>query len=423
MIRTILIFGMLLIAWTPALPETSETPPFRVGQIRVYGNEKIRTHILRREIPFRRGDLFDEEELDEARSRIQKIPGVDYSEVRAAYSPRDSSIVLSIIITEKSTFNGRPLFRRGYQNKISLGLELWELNFRGRSERLSGSFLLRGNTIVTASWENPWIGTGPRVGVGVRLTYEEYKYVYGDLGKALEDASIERLHAKLRIFRKLGSRTRITLSGGIESVRSSTPGVTLEPERDTYPTVAISFVHDSRDSPTYPWNGVYFRAKGEEVGPGSETFSIHEGTADLRLFKSLAGRGVIAGHGRLRYRDGDRMPAYRREHIGGAQTLRGYDYGSFHGTRSIVSGIEGRLPLNFSRNLPIEDVLIGIAFHAFADAAVAWEDNEDLSTRNFHGTFGAGVILLAKGASGLRFDYGWRLDDPGRFEFDIGMKF
>ncbi len=413
-----------LAAPGPAPGEEAGTPPLRVGKIVVYGNKRIRSYILEREIPFKSGDLFDEEKLRKARVRLRKVPGVDYSEVRVAYTPKDSSLLISVIVTEKPTFNGRPLIRRGQQNKISLGLELWEKNFRGRSEKLTGSFLLRGNTIVTASWENPWIGSVPHLGTGVNLFYKKYNYVYDDVGSAFADAPIERYGAELELFRQLGEDTRVSLSGGFESVESTVSGATLDAEgKDTYSIVSLCLRHDSRRNPVYPWNGIFFRAVAQEIGWGNETVSIREETADLRLYKSLFGRGIIAGHGWLRYRDGDRIPFYRREHIGGSQSLRGYDYGSFHGTSSIVTGIEGRLPINFSMNLPAEDMLLGFAWHAFADAATAWENDKNLSLQNFHGSFGVGVILLSLSSSGFRFDYAWRLDGPGRFEFDIGMKF
>ncbi|MFH1754783.1 MAG: BamA/TamA family outer membrane protein [Candidatus Latescibacterota bacterium] len=395
----------------------------RIGDIRLHGNNKIRSYILLREIPFTRGDLFDEAKLDRAHQRIRAIPGVDYSNFRVAYSPRDSSLILTLIVTEKPTFNGRPLIRRGYQNKMSFGLELWEKNFRGHSEKLSASVLLRGNTLINVSWRNPWVGAGPRVGLGVNLFYKDYIYVYDDVGPLFTGAPIERYGGEVVLFRDLGSWMNISLAGGFESAKISPHGELPEPDRTTFATASLTFRYDSRRTPIYPWNGMYFEASAKELGPGSENVSCHEGLLDVRLFKSVAGRAVLAGHSCLLYRNGDKIPIYRRDHLGGAVTLRGYDYGSFHGNRSLLSGVEGRLPVNFSMNLPVEDILLGMAFHVFADAAAAWDDDDDLSSDNVHGTFGAGVVFISEGLSGIRFDYGWRLDDPGRFEFDVVMKF
>lgn len=414
---------LLMAVLTPGEAAASEPFALKVGEIRVHGNQKIRPHILIREIPFKRGDTYDEEKLDRAHQRIRTIPGVDYSDIRVALSPRDSLLIITVVVTEKPTFNGRPLIRRGYQNKMSFGLELWEKNFRGESEELSGLFLLRGNTLFSASWSNPWIGMGPRIGVGLELFYKDYVYVYDDMGAVFTDAPVERFGGELSLFRNLGDRTRISLGGGFESAKITRLGDFPDPDWETFASASVTLSYDSRQTLVYPWNGIYFQTVAKEIGLGNENVTAHEGIADLRLFKSVFGRTVLAGHGRLHYRDGDKIPVYRRDHIGGSQTLRGYDFGSFHGYRSFVTGVELRLPMNFSMELPVEDVLLGMAFHIFADAASAWDDDKDLSVDNFHGTFGAGVVFISEGLSGLRFDYGWRMHDPGRFEFDVTMKF
>jgi len=418
---------LLLVTFFTALPsgETAASDPhdLKIGEIRVHGNHRIRPYILTREIPFDIGDPYDEDKLLEAQGRIQKIPGVDYSAIRVALNPRDSLLILTVVVTEKPTFNGRPLIQRGYQNKVSFGLELWEKNFRGVSEELSGSFLLRGNTLFNASWRNPWIGTGPHIGVGMDLYYKDYVYVYDDLGPVFTDAPVERFGGELSLFRNLGDDMIVSIGGGFESAKVTRLGDFPAPDWETFGTVSVTFSYDSRHTPMYPWNGICFHASGRELGLGNEDVSSREGLVDLRLFKSLFGRTVLGGQGRLNYRDGDHIPIYRRDHIGGSQTLRGYDFGSFSGYRSLVSGVEFRIPVNFSMDLPVEDVLLGMSFHLFADAASAWDDDKDLSIDNFHGTFGAGVVFLSEGLSGIRFDYGWRLDDPGRFEFDVSMKF
>jgi outer membrane protein assembly factor BamA len=413
----------LLIAQWPSGTNASEQPALKVGEIRVHGNHKIKPHILRREIPLKRGDIYVEETLEKAHQRIRRIPGVDYSDIRIALSPRDTLLILTIVVTEKPTFNGRPLIRRGYQNKMSFGLEIWEKNFRGESEELSGSFLLRGNTLFNAHWRNPWVGTGPRIGVNLDLFYKDYVYVYDDLGPVYTDAPIERFGGELSLFRKIGDKTHISVGGGFESEKITRFGDFPPPNRETYAIISATLLYDSRQTPIYPWNGIYLKTTAREHGLGNERVTAHEGLVDLRLFKSIFGRAVLAGHSRIRYFDGDKVPIYRRDHIGGSHTLRGYDYGSFHGYRSIVTGVEGRIPVNFSIDLPVESLILGMAFHVFADAASAWDDNNNLTVDNFHGTFGAGVVFISEGLSGLRFDYGWRLDDPGRFEFDVRMKF
>jgi outer membrane protein assembly factor BamA len=427
LLQRFLILGCLFpcLAVGPARPAETELSYYslKIKDIRIFGNDHIRSHILLREIPFARGDTLDDAKLAQARENIRRIPGVDYSDINVSFLTRDSSITLTLMITERSTFNGRPLYQRGQQNKFSFGLELWEKNFRGRSETLSGFILLRGNTVAGLLWENPWFGSGPRLGAGLDFWYKKYLYVYDDVGPVYQDASIERFGSQFRLFYEPGGNGRLTLAGGIETVHSPISGLTVEDDRDTYATVSVNYRYDSRSDHIYPFKGLYIETGAEEIGPGSSRITVQEAKADLRAFQNLGSRGIVALQGRLRHRDGDRIPIYRREHLGGSRTLRGFDYGSFHGASSIITSLEGRLPINFSKEHPAGDVLLGFAWHLFADAGTAWDRNQDLSMRNFHGSFGIGCLLFSKAGHGLRLDYGWRLNGPGRFELDVGMKF
>lgn len=394
------------------------------GEIRVFGNEEIKKYIILREIRLRAGDPFDPERITAAKERIRRIPGVDYLDIRTNLNPDDSTVALSVIVTEKSSLEGYPVIRRGYQNEMSFGLRAVNRNFRGRSERLWSSFLFRGNQVFTAGWENPWIGDGQRrIGVGLRVHYKDYVYVYDDLGDAFRDADIQRSGAELSVFQTFTDRTRISLALGFENVESGRSGVTLEPDGDSYLTASVRLDYDARDSDRFPWSGIYVSATGREIGPGRDAYSIHEGHVQASAYASLLARTVLAIGASLDYRDGDGIPLYRREHLGGSGTLRGREFGSFHGTKSLLLGAEYRVPWNFSRAEPVEDVLLGISTHFFADAGAAWEDDEDLNTEIFHGTFGVGILILNGSIPGLRIDYGWHQRSSGRWEIDVGAKF
>jgi outer membrane protein assembly factor BamA len=89
----------------------------------------------------------------------------------------------------------------------------------------------------------------------------------------------------------------------------------------------------------------------------------------------------------------------------------------------MVFGAEYRVPLNFSRAEPVEDMLLGISTHVFADAGAAWEDDGDLDADIFHGTYGVGILILNGHVPGLRIDYGWHRHSQGRWEIDVGAKF
>lgn len=413
---------MAALTWFPTMAVSAPVETARVGKVRISGNVNIKTYIIRRQISLRTGDPFEERELVESRHRIRRVPGVDYCDLRVVSSPADSTLGVSVFVTEKSTLDGQPIVQRGRENDMSFGLRVSERNFRGRSETLSASVVVRGNETFFAAWENPWIGNGPRIGLGVTAHVERYDYVYDDAGAGLLGAGVRRYGAEFSIFRPFAARSRVFLAAGGERVEGDAAGVTIDPGGDLYAAISLGVDYDGRDSGRFPWSGTRLRAEGREVGPLGDSGFLSEAIVDAGAYASPFGRSVLATGVRVVYRDGGSIPPYRREHIGGSQTLRGYDFGSFHGTRSIVAGVEYRLPLNFSRARPVEDLLLGVSAHVFADAGAAWDDEQKLSRDIFKGTYGLGIIVLNGSVPGLRIDYGWQPRSSGRWEIGVGAK-
>lgn len=416
-------FFAILVLGTGSHSVANAQAGLQAKEIRIFGNEKIKSYIIARAIPFGAGDYFDKELLQRAREQVRAVPGVDYSEIRIGYVPLDSTTIVSVVITEKPTLRGRILASRGYENKISFGIKAEESNFRGRSETIYALGMMRGNTVFEAGWKNPWIGKSLRLGIGFDAFYEKYNYVYDDAGPAFAGAEIERVGAAASLFHPLGAYQRVTIAAGIETISSPIDGVALSGDRDSYLTASLSFERDSRKSRSFPWDAAFMTARAELIGPGDDSFSLFEGSIDARKYVSLFSRTVLAAQCVYRMRDGDAIPLYRREHIGGARTLRGYDYGTFNGTSSLLGGMEYRIPFNFSKDEPIEDLLVGVSMHLFAEAGTAWEKDEDYSNDLLHGTFGLGISLLTLNASGIRFDYAWHRRSSGRWEIDAGLKF
>ena len=174
----VLALAVLLPAVAPTTLPAGESVP--VAGVRVVGNRAIKTYIIRREIPFRAGDRVDREMFDAARARVMRVPGVDFAEFSAVPVAGDSAVTITVFISEKSAAQGAFRIERGYENDMSYGLRMAARNFRGRSETVEGSFALRGGQQYELRWENPWLGSGPRIGLGLRGHYSRYEYVYDD---------------------------------------------------------------------------------------------------------------------------------------------------------------------------------------------------------------------------------------------------
>ncbi|MBI4720755.1 MAG: hypothetical protein HY770_05970 [Chitinivibrionia bacterium] len=376
----------------------SDATRLQAKEIRIFGNENIKPYIIERALPFKAGDYFDADMIERARADVRRIPGIDYSEIRVGFVPYDSSTVVSVVVTEKTALTGHLLIGRGYEDKISFGLKALNRNLRGRSETVELQALFRGNTVLQAGWQNPWIGGPLRLGIGIRAYYRKYHYAYDDLGASFEGAEIEASGARLSVSRPLGTFQSVALEGGIETVASPVEGVTLDGERDSYGIAAVVFRRDSREESLFPWNASYIEARAELAGPGDESLSVFEGSIDARAYIGLLSKAALALQGVFRAREGDRIPPYRREQ-------------------------EYRFPFNFSRDEPVELLLIGASLHLFAETAAAWEKDERFSSGMLHGSFGLGISLFAPNSTGFRCDYAWHTKSSGRLDFDVGLRF
>ena len=123
---------------------------------------------------------------------------------------------------------------------------------------------------------------------------------------------------------------------------------------------------------------------------------------------------------------GSETPESLRFKIGGADSIRGYDYGDFEGYNEFYFNVENRTQITNN-----------IQFVAFFDIGNAWQTSGKEPNRSDANAFrdlksGAGVGLRITTPVGpLRFDYAWPLDkvegeqkkDNGKFYFNFGPSF
>lgn len=419
--RIALVASTAVVLTSPILVSAEE--PIRTGKIQIYGNEKIRTYVIRRQIPLRTGDAYDPRRVEDARLRIRQIPGVDYSEVRVNYTPEDSSLAINVVVTEKPTFRGFPIIQRGYENKMSFGGWVAEDNFRGRSEMIGASAMFRGGTALSFAWENPWLGRGPRIGIGLAAVYLDYRYVFDDFDGFFEDSRIQSGGADFSVIYTFGFGMQAFTRLGYRQVEGDRSGVTIKPGGDRFATLTLGIRYDGRGSRLYPWAGWFLRAEAAGAGPGDDAYSIVRGLLDARAFFPVFDRAVVGLQLATKVNDGEQVPIYMREHLGGGLTIRGYEYGTFNGVNSALTSAEFRIPINFSRERTVEDLLFAASLNLFVDSGLTWELDQAFDRQQWHTGFGVGIHLLNSWVKGVRFDYGWNTDSNGRLDIEIGVKF
>lgn len=418
---TIALSLLLILIASASSAQAPSLNGITIKAIRLFGIERTKEYVILRELPFRVGDPFEDAGLAEAKQRIRSLPGITFVDTRVGFAPSDSSVVVTVIVAEEPTLHGYLLTERGYENKISIGLRTVDNNFRGRSEKLEASFLLRGNTVLEGGWENPWIAGPFPLGLGFRSFYRHYRYPYEDLGPDLAGSSVTESGLALYLIARLRSAGRVSMGVGMETVEGSEPAMTLSTGRDRFFRAGLKLKVDTRKHPAFPWQGMKLKGSLGSLRGGDRSF--WEAELEIDIYRTLHPHLALAWQAYAGAVLGNKIPPYRRKHLGGACSLRGFDYGTFNGNRAAFSSLELRIPANFSRELPLEDLLLGLTFTVFAEGGGAWEKGEQLAGRSLHGSFGAGAAILTKNATGIRFDYGWTAKGDSRWEIDAGIKF
>ena len=101
------------------------------------------------------------------------------------------------------------------------------------------------------------------------------------------------------------------------------------------------------------------------------------------------------------------IPIYRDFHIGGTNTIRGWDIDARRGKNQMINTLEYRYEVLPPRALSIKsfDFYLGLQVAAFADAGSAWNEGE--FTRNFIGGGGVGLRVLFPFINVIRIDLGF----------------
>lgn len=132
----------------------------RIGQIRVSGNKVTREHVVRREIPLKQGDYYDDGALQEAQARLASLPL--FSDVKMTYEGSADTPVLDLVAAVEERKTGR--FEAGVVYGEAEGIA-FQLNVNEDNLSLRPPFsgdAYQGNVSLTAGSDIRRFSTGLR---------------------------------------------------------------------------------------------------------------------------------------------------------------------------------------------------------------------------------------------------------------------
>ncbi len=345
-------------------------------------------------------------------------------------NPNARSVEFLVEERPTTTINGSI----SYGTSVGLvgGIKLADTNFLGRGQEASLNLEAsnKGDKTFDISWFDPWIRNTERIQAGASVYWRET--VDDDAGP-LDVEKVKRIGTRWTIGKGLNDKIYVRLSARYDHYKEILGSKQIN---DKYNLIAItpSLIYDSRDNSFAPTKGIYSTLTYEKGDLIKDKRKYDQFEADLRAYhhtffkdKNVMAYRVVWGS------TGSGTPDALRFSLGGAETLRGYEYGKFEGFNKFHATVENRTQINKT-----------LQFVTFFDIGNAWQKStvvggRKINTPDRHNASnfadlkkGVGIgIRLNTPIGPLRFDYGWPLDPEvkggqktgGKFYFSFGQTF
>ncbi len=404
----------------------------RVSGVRVEGNKKTREYVVRRQITVKPGELLNVNKLRDDQRRLGNLGVFESVDIKLDLDEAREGYIVTYVVKEAKT--GSAALGAGWSSAEGfIGyIELAEDNFLGRQQRVNINWQFGGGrNSYELGFYDPWLDSR-RTSFGLNLynrtssverNWDAERYQWIGTGDTPEKVkySEQRRGGSVSVGRPLNLDTRVSLALRIDATKL-TPipasgqddvGWTWlagkDPSGETR-SLTLSVVNDTRDHYMNPKSGSYKRVSAEMAGGilgGDYTFGKYQ--AEGSLYHEVLRNQVLALHLATGLSTGT-LPPHEQYRIGGAESLRGYDYGEFYGDKMVLANAEYRF-----------QIIKGLQGVVFADTGAAWLKDDPVNLADF--STGAGVGVRIDTPIGmLRIDYGVG-KKGGQAYFSFGQMF
>lgn len=417
----------------------NEYHPYYVGRIAIEGNTRTRDRVIRRELTLEPGDLFDELKLQRSRERLENTGF--FSAVNVSTEPGEEEGVREISIEVEEGKTGQLSFGGGYSTIDSfIGFaEIAQSNFDisnfpyftggGQKMRLRAEVGDKRQDVFL-SFTEPYF-LGQRLAAGFDLYSENSQYLSDYFDE-------ERLGGTIRLGTALGAFSRADLAYRLERVTIDVDSDASAELREEDGSITISafsldLSRDTRDSIVLPRRGGVTGVMLECAGLGGDAeFVKAEARASSYVvpvarfpdhvvrFAGTAGVAEALG-------SGDELPISERFFLGGADTVRGFEYRDVgpRDSRNSPIGGEASIMGSVEYTFPLVSRIRGAAFF---DMGNVYADSGDF-LEEIVAAAGLGVRLQLP-IGPIKLDYGipvitdeWTEGENGAFNFTVGTAF
>lgn len=400
--------------------EVTAGPKSRVRNIIIKGNHKTKVSIIKQNLEFKSGDLFNYQKLLNSQLNLRRLGIFRTVRVQAlGYEDQAHEVDILVRVFERNTI--RTNFQVGYDNRSSIRGEVnfTKRNFLGLAKQIHTRFIggLTFNRFETTF-------SAPRIfGADINLANQYFiEYDNGPIFNAVSYGGFVSTLKNLSPRWTIGARNQVTRTDIVQT-DSDIVSQSSAIFDNTLNEFRVFAYFDARDNFADPNKGVYLYANNEL---NTELTNLKNNFTTLELgishHKKLTKRFTF--NQTLRYSqifaltNEASIPFNELLFIGGSDTVRGFNEDS-------IKRSGGNLRLIYNAELHF---LLFDAFKlaAFFDTGMLETDWTDVNADAFRESAGVGLRYFTP-VGPIRLDYGFVLDpqagESSRFHFSFGYFF
>ena len=399
-----------------------------VREIRFEGRKHTNESLLRTTMVTEAGDTYTREEAERDFARLFQL-GV-FTKLAFDTEPVEDGIVLVVTMEENSPVLPGLSFAITQENGLELGPAISSPNLFGRATKGSVSARFGGATNIGIQFIDPWRPSRSIFDCcyALQFFHRERNNKLDDFRENSNELFAQWLYNVSDHFHVGPRLTYLGVQAEPDST-GSTPDVTLDPDgRDNIPGLGLVGEYDTRNLIIYPTEGWYIQIDalqhGGFLGGWSDYFRTN---IDARRYFELSGpRHSIALYSLVTLTSGEvgvDIPIYEDFHIGGTNSVRGWDLGSRVGKNQWLNTAEYWFNIveRSAYEIWFLRFSMGLQLAAFADVGTAWNTSEELQD-NWIAGGGFGVRLIIPQAVMIRFDLAAGQSGGFKLIFHIGGK-
>lgn len=353
-----------------------EGPRVYIERINIYGNERTKDHVIRREFRLAEGDAYNPLLVDRAKKRLKSLGFFKSVEVRRTPGSAQDRVNLDVALVEQST--GELSFGAGYSTSEGVigDISISERNLLGNGQFLR---LKLGGSLERAQIDLSF--TEPRfldynLAAGFDLFHKEVDQ--SDTSGFQSRKTGGTLRLGFPLAESLWGQVRYTISRDDIYDVETFASPAIQDAAGEYWTSSIggTIKYDQRNHPRNPTRGYYLQTSADFAGLGGDA-QYARFTAEGRAYYPVAEKVTLVGRAVAGHIEGwgDDDVRILDLYFRGGETVRGFDRSGF-GPRDIGSSNQDALggktfwavttELRFPLPLIPED--IGMSGAVFADA-------------------------------------------------------